>query len=488
MKDRIVVLRLIFFCLLIFNFSSSQISDYQRFEVLSKEVVSYRSLLMGNPEKGIVVNRTLLKEAIAINDVDTELLLLSHQCWYNMYKVDIDVLLKSADYLEKKSLEYDKKRFQAVAYTYKLNAFAHNQLRKEALETFDKAIEILDKEDQRDVKVIETKNNAYTYLTNMYLTAKQPKEAISVSFKAIRELENVREPEKKAQFLYRKYSHLGAAYVMFDLDSAKYFVQRSIQLKPENFPKNDDVTILNYSLLGDIEKGKKNYSKSIEYYKEVEKLIPKDYDIMNQRELYKGFAESYDSLKDSANAGKYKSKLQDTQLKISENKNRSLHQIIKEKDETKRSGTTFYIGYIILSALILLILLVFVFRLYKKNKILSDQENRSKEYLQSKIDAQPNREEQHKKLILLLQNNSSDFFMEFQKVFPNFSQALRSISSSIIESEIEFCSYLKLNLTTKDIAFYKDLSPKTVQNKKYRIRKKLNIPDSMDIYFFFSQI
>lgn len=487
-NDRVLVLRLIFFFLLIFSFSNAQITDYQRFEVLSGKVVEYRSLLMGNPEKGIVVNRNLLKEAVAINDHDTELLLLSHQCWYNMYKVDFDNSLKSADYLEKKSLEYGNKRFQAVAYTYKLNAFGHNQLRNEALEIFDKAIAILEKEDQSDVKVIETKNNAYTYLSNMYLTAKQPREAISVSFKAIKDLQNVRDPEKKAQFLYRKYSHLGAAYVIFNLDSAKYFVHKSMELKPKHFPENDDVTILNYSLLGDIEKGKKNFSKSIEHYKEVEKLIPKDYDIMNQRELYKGFAESYESLKDYVNAGKYQSKLQNIELKISENKNKSLHQIIKEKEETKKAGATFYFGYIILSGLLLLILLVFVFRLYKKNKILSDQENRSKEYLQSNIDIQPNREEQHKKLITLLKNNSSDFFMEFQKVFPNFSQALMLINSSIVESEIEFCSYLKLNLTTKDIAVYKDLLPKTVQNKKYRIRKKLNIPDNIDIYFFFSQI
>lgn len=209
---------------------------------------------------------------------------------------------------------------------------------------------------------------------------------------------------------------------------------------------------------------------------------------MNQRELYKGFAESYESLKDSLNAGKYKSKLQYAELKISENNNKSLHQIIKEKEETKKAGATFYFGYILLSGLLLLILLVFVFRLYKNNKILASQENQSKEYLQSNIDIQPNREEQHKKLMTLLQNNSSDFFVEFQKVFPNFSQALMSINSSIVESEIEFCSYLKLNLTTKDIAVYKDLLPKTVQNKKYRIRKKLNIPDNIDIYFFFSQI
>lgn len=487
-NDRILLLRLIFFFLLIFNFSNGQIKDYQRFEILSEKVLEYRSLMMGDPEKGIVVNRNLLKEAVAINDRDTELLLLSHQCWYSMYKVDFDNSLKSADYLEKKSLEYGNKRFQAVAYTYKLNAYAHNQLRKEALETFDKAIDILDKEDQSDLKVIETKNNAYTYLTNMYMVAKQPREAISVSFKAIKDLQNVRDPERKGQFLYRKYSHLGAAYVMFDLDSAKYFVQRSVQLKPKDFPENDDVTILNYSLLGDIEKGKKNYSKAIGYYKEVEKLIPKDYDILNQRELYNGLAESYHSLKDSVNTEKYKSKLQYAELKISENKNKSLHEIIKEKEETKKSGTNFYVGYIILSVFVLLVLLVFIFRLYTKNKILSDQESQSKEYLQRNIDAQPNREEQHKKLMVLLRNDSSEFFDEFKKVFPNFSQSLKSINSTIIDSEIEFCSYLKLNLTTKDIAIYKDLSPKTVQNKKYRIRKKLNIPDNIDIYFFFSQI
>ncbi|MFC3157400.1 helix-turn-helix transcriptional regulator [Chryseobacterium arachidis] len=47
---------------------------------------------------------------------------------------------------------------------------------------------------------------------------------------------------------------------------------------------------------------------------------------------------------------------------------------------------------------------------------------------------------------------------------------------------MEFCALLKLKLTTKEIAKYTFIETRTVQNKKYRLRKKLEIPQSVDIY------
>jgi len=43
-------------------------------------------------------------------------------------------------------------------------------------------------------------------------------------------------------------------------------------------------------------------------------------------------------------------------------------------------------------------------------------------------------------------------------------------------------------LSSKDISTYTFTSIRTVQNKKYRIRTKLNIPKEQDTYIFFNNL
>ena len=91
-------------------------------------------------------------------------------------------------------------------------------------------------------------------------------------------------------------------------------------------------------------------------------------------------------------------------------------------------------------------------------------------------------------LIEMVKTNDPAFFSAFQEIFPDFFKKLSDINPNLVLSEIEFCALLKLNLSTKDIARYRFIEPRTVQNKKYRIRKRLNIPNDMDIYHWFGTI
>jgi DNA-binding CsgD family transcriptional regulator len=76
----------------------------------------------------------------------------------------------------------------------------------------------------------------------------------------------------------------------------------------------------------------------------------------------------------------------------------------------------------------------------------------------------------------------------FEQAHPEFSLRLLEINPQLSKPEIEFCALLKLNLSTKEIARLKFIETRTVQNKKYRIRKRLNIPGSNDIYNWFGAI
>jgi len=88
----------------------------------------------------------------------------------------------------------------------------------------------------------------------------------------------------------------------------------------------------------------------------------------------------------------------------------------------------------------------------------------------------------------LAKNNDPAFLGRFKEVYPAFCNEILKICPDMINSELEFCAYLKLNFSTKDIATYTFVTPKAVQNRKNRIRKKLNIPSDEDIYFWMNKV
>ncbi len=91
-------------------------------------------------------------------------------------------------------------------------------------------------------------------------------------------------------------------------------------------------------------------------------------------------------------------------------------------------------------------------------------------------------------IIRLAKDNSPRLLSKFKTSYPDFFEKLSIIQPNLQNSEIIFCIYLKLNLTTKEIATYTFVTPKAIQNRKNRIRKKLNISSSVDIYKWFDEV
>lgn len=91
-------------------------------------------------------------------------------------------------------------------------------------------------------------------------------------------------------------------------------------------------------------------------------------------------------------------------------------------------------------------------------------------------------------IIRLAKENSPRLLSKFKNLYPDFFDKLAAIQINLQNSELIFCIYLKLNLTTKEIATYTFVTPKAIQNRKNRIRKKLDIPSSADIYKWFDAI
>lgn len=91
-------------------------------------------------------------------------------------------------------------------------------------------------------------------------------------------------------------------------------------------------------------------------------------------------------------------------------------------------------------------------------------------------------------VISMAKKNDNLFFANFQNLYPYFCEQLKQLQPTVAASELEFCAYLKLNFTTKEIARYTNSSIRSVEGKKYRIRKKYNIPERIDVYVYMANL
>lgn len=89
---------------------------------------------------------------------------------------------------------------------------------------------------------------------------------------------------------------------------------------------------------------------------------------------------------------------------------------------------------------------------------------------------------------LLAKQNSPLLLKKAKSYAPIFFSTLCELQPNLVRSELIFCIYLRLNFTTKEISKFLNVTPKAIQNRKNRFRKKLNIPSDTDIYKWFNNI
>ena len=109
----------------------------------------------------------------------------------------------------------------------------------------------------------------------------------------------------------------------------------------------------------------------------------------------------------------------------------------------------------------------------KKNEILNSIKKELIEHIKLKKSS---------KVIKIIDENIStkkDWeFMEkaFDDADKDFFKKLKEQHSNLTPNDFRFCAYLRQNLTSKEIAPLLNISVKSVEIKRYRLRKKLNLP------------
>ncbi|WP_336716091.1 hypothetical protein [Chryseobacterium mucoviscidosis] len=125
--------------------------------------------------------------------------------------------------------------------------------------------------------------------------------------------------------------------------------------------------------------------------------------------------------------------------------------------------------------------LIAVYFIYRKEKIMlryyTETENLN-------VLLKTNKKVVSKELYDMAINNDPLFLQTFNSAFPHFSNDILKTNPNVITSELEICALIMLGLKTKDIARVTNSTVRAVENKKYRIRKKLSIPAEVDTNIF----
>lgn len=99
-----------------------------------------------------------------------------------------------------------------------------------------------------------------------------------------------------------------------------------------------------------------------------------------------------------------------------------------------------------------------------------------------------------KKVIAIIDKNlnNTDDWKLFQEAFNNadkkFLKKVKKLHPTLTPNDLRLCAYLRLNLSSKEIAPLLNISPRSVEVKRYRLRKKMDLPHEFSLTNYIIEI
>ena len=125
----------------------------------------------------------------------------------------------------------------------------------------------------------------------------------------------------------------------------------------------------------------------------------------------------------------------------------------------------------------------------QKNDLLAEIDKKVKELEKAATTDQDLRSIKH--LVgenLNLNRDWENFRVHFESVHPDFYKKLSAQFSDLSQNDLKHCTYIKVKLSSKEIARIMNISPKSVQMSRYRLKKKFNLGPDQDLFEFIELI
>lgn len=478
---RIILIFILFF----FNFGNSQVKKNLTIKRIDSTLKSIDHIVSDNEGRNLTsLCKNIYKESKRLDYTEGQMKSLQKLCIYRINaNKDYETVISDSKTIEELARHVDNNYYYCFAKLNKSFIFLQMGLYKKsdalAREALRYAPLIKDNDEKQEVYVTtyfikacyyeiqkDSDKALFTaeklYEGALMMTDAFPRKLIWI-LSSTRLMENFyfnRGDYKKAEYylvIHKKY--LKESKVK--LDFALYHILKAeLEFKSKTNQNYLDSTIYHY-------KEAEKYSKQIHnagvlgaVYSEISDVYAEKKDLKNQA-LY---LEKSKKLKDSLN-NIQKGNFQKISLKTG-------------ADHSKAASDKSSRNYIFLLLIPLLGLGLFFF--YKsKNKAKKTDKSFSEKKYSSLISTSE---------LANLVNEPDLFNTGFQKFFPDFYTNLLNINPALDKSSLELCAFIKLNFDTKKIATIKNISVRTVENRKYMLRKKLNIEAYDDLYIWMSKI
>lgn len=263
-----------------------------------------------------------------------------------------------------------------------------------------------------------------------------------------------------------------------ELDSAKYYLDVAREILPKI---NSTYTS---SVFGRI-KGKFHVAegeneKGILAYKQS--LVLADRLKIPKPELYKLLSEAYQNNGEMDLSIQYLKRYVEVNDSLNWVAKRNLKgpllmiQTDNEKELAKATSNTWYI--IVIAVLSISLIVLVMYRLLKKQKLKNLKGKKEKIQLEKKLN------NAFEEVAELAKSNSPNFMSRFVEVYPEFYNQLNIEFPDLTAADLKLCALMKLDFSTKEIAEITFSSIRTIQNRKYKLRKKfeLNSEENLQIW------
>lgn len=112
------------------------------------------------------------------------------------------------------------------------------------------------------------------------------------------------------------------------------------------------------------------------------------------------------------------------------------------------------------------------------------------EYSEKNASASPYLLTISKKLMNLVSEEElwDDFKIQFEKTRPGFFQKLKGAAPNLSVNDLKHCTYIISNLKSKEVAQLINVSPRSVETTRYRIKKKMGLEKEENLYDYLSTL
>ncbi|CAI8815474.1 hypothetical protein [Chryseobacterium sp. IT-36CA2] len=434
-------------------------------------------LINGKTDEMIALNLSILEDAKHINYAEGKLcvyynLALAFSSQYKYNKSNYYLRMMEPEF--KNSDAEDQEISMNILYSINYRGI---KMYDEALKKLKKNLVVASKL-KNDSMRRALKGMIFIQIGKNYLDKKQYD---SVSYYGKRVVEELKESKKMDSGMN---TSLKAAMLLLteakinenNIDSAKFYMKLA-QSVPVDWGNNEFAT---FKLVGQIYDARKQQDSAIVNYQKAIVLATKVKNFRKLAELYELITNSYEKTGQIDDEKKYNLKynrLNDSLKKIDEeNLKDTVGLLVDEKQVPLKHKANLFLYIIFIIVISTAIIILFIYKKIKnQNQILHIKEKETHK-LNQKLNFA------FEEVIMLAKENDPQFLARFQEVYPEFTPKLLKIEPQLLNSELKFCALLFLNFSTKEIANYSFVQPQSIQARKNKLRKRLNIPSDEDIY------